>query len=162
VDVVPVDYVADSLLALAGRPGTTYHLTAADHASTVGELIGMAAEYTGQRGPVVLPRAVYRSTLHPVLVRTGPERRRKALRASEALFPYFSMGVRFDDERAREALAQKNIAVPLLREYFDRLMAFAEGANWGRRLPARHEAVSQTQRAVRARGEARSAELARV
>ena len=32
VDVVPVDYVADALLELGGRPGTTFHLTAADRA----------------------------------------------------------------------------------------------------------------------------------
>ena len=36
VDVVPVDYVADAILALAGRPGTTHHLTASERASTVG------------------------------------------------------------------------------------------------------------------------------
>ena len=39
VDVVPVDYVADALLELGGRPGTTFHLTAADRASDLGELV---------------------------------------------------------------------------------------------------------------------------
>src|SRR3954470_13011843 len=43
VDVFPVDYSPDSILALDGRPGTTYHLTAADRASSVGELIDMGS-----------------------------------------------------------------------------------------------------------------------
>jgi hypothetical protein len=64
------------------------------------------------------------------------------LRASEALFPYFAMDVHFDTLATRTALAPHGIEVPALRDYFTRLMDFAEGANWGRALPARHEAVT--------------------
>ena len=140
VDVVPVDYVADAMLALAGRPGTTYHLTAADRASSIGEMIELASAYTGHRAPIVLPTTVYRALIHPLLVRRGSEKRRNVLRRSEALFPYFSMRVRYDDARARQALAPHGIEAPALADYFERLMDFAEGANWGRSLPARHEA----------------------
>ena len=51
VDVVPVDFVADAILALAGRPGATYHLTAGDRASSVGELIELGSATASQRAP---------------------------------------------------------------------------------------------------------------
>jgi thioester reductase-like protein len=152
VDVVPVDYVADAIVALAGRPGTTYHLAAGDRASDIGELIELAAEYTGRRAPLVLPPALYLATAHQVLIRRGSERRRKVLRASEALFPYFAMDVRFDTSATRAALASQGLEVPPLREYFSRLMEFAEGANWGRALPARHQTIARRSRRRRRSG----------
>jgi long-chain acyl-CoA synthetase len=153
VDVVPVDYVADGILALAGRPGTTAHLVAGEGASTVGELIELASEYTGRPAPRVLPPTLYRRAIHPLLVRSFDRRRRRALRRSEALFPYFAMGVHYDNAFAARALAPAGIKAPRLRSYFDRLMDFAEGSHWGRRLPARHEAAraTTTQRRRRAR-----------
>ena len=143
VDVVPVDYVADGILALAGRAGTTHHLTAGERASSIAELIELASEYTGRRAPLVVPPAIYGNTIHQALIRRGSEKRRKVLRASEALFPYFAMRVRFDDARTRAALAPHGIEPPPLREYFTRLMDFAEGAGWGRDLPPRHEAAAR-------------------
>jgi nucleoside-diphosphate-sugar epimerase len=138
VDVVPVDYVADSILALDRRPpGTTFNLTAGERASTVGELIDLASAYLERRPPPVLPPRVYRHAVHPLLVRTGSDARRRALRRSEVFFPYFSMGVRYDNARAREALRQARIEVPPLRGYFERLMDFAIAADWGRRPVAR-------------------------
>jgi long-chain acyl-CoA synthetase len=132
VDVVPVDYVADAIVALAGQPWTTYHLTASRDASSVDELIELGTTYLDRRPPRVVPPALYRGAVHPVLVRTGSRRRRKALRRTEAFFPYFSMRVRYDDELARSELGQQGIAVPRLRDYFDRLMDFAIEADWGR------------------------------
>jgi long-chain acyl-CoA synthetase len=152
VDVVPVDYVADSLLALAGRPGTTHHLVAGDQASSVGELVELLGDYTGRRPPRVLSPRVYRRAVHPVLVRRGSEARRRALRRTEVLFDYFSMGVRYDDTLTREALADRDLQAPPLASYFERLMQFAEGANWGRALPPRHEAVSNARQRAASHG----------
>jgi long-chain acyl-CoA synthetase len=142
VDVVPVDYVADAILALAGRPGTTWHLTAGERASTVGELIDLATAYLGRPAPRVVPPTVYRRALHPLLVRRGCETSRRALRRSEALFPYFSMRVRYDDARALAALSPLGIEAPPLRSYFGRLMDFARAAHWGAQPLARHVAFA--------------------
>jgi thioester reductase-like protein len=139
VDIVPVDYVADAILALEGRPGTTHHLVAGRRASTVGEIVELASTNAGRRAPRLLRPRVYRSLIHPVLVRTGPEKRRRALRRSEIFFPYFAMDVSYDDERARAALAPAGLEPPPLRAYFDRLMDFARLAEWGRRPYERHE-----------------------
>jgi long-chain acyl-CoA synthetase len=112
VDVVPVDYVADAILALAGRPGTSYHLTAGENTSTIGELIELATAFLERLPPRVLPPAVYRRAIHPLLVRSGSESRRRALRP-------------------------RGIEPPPLGAYFERLMAFALEADWGRRQVAR-------------------------
>jgi long-chain acyl-CoA synthetase len=139
VDVVPVDYVADAILGLEGRPGSTHHLVAGRRASTVGEIVELASANSGRRAPRLLRPRLYRNLIHPILVRTGSEGRRRALRGSETFFPYFAMEVDYDDERARSALRPIGIEPPPLRSYFDRLMDFARLAEWGRRPYERHE-----------------------
>jgi thioester reductase-like protein len=139
VDVVPVDYVADGILALSGREGTTHHLVAGRRASTVGEIVDLAAEFADRDAPRLLPPGLYRRTLHPLLVRLGSERRRRALRMSEQFFPYLALRVRYDDAQAERALRPLGIEPPPLRSYFDRLMDFATAADWGRSPFKRHE-----------------------
>ena len=149
VDVVPVDYVADGILALAGRPGTTHHLTAGEGTSSVGELIELASAYAGRPAPRVLPPSLYRRLVHPILVRRGNERRRRALRRTETFFPYFTMRVRYDDTRARKTLRPLGISPPPLRSYFDRLMDFARAAEWGRRPWPRRSSLGAASSALR-------------
>jgi hypothetical protein len=142
VDIVPVDFVADAIVALAGRPRTTYNLTAGARASTVGEVVELASAEAGRRPPRLVHPEIYRKAVHPLLVRTGSGARRRALRRSEVYFPYFSMKGGFDAERTRAALAPYGIEPPPLRAYFDRLLAFARAADWGRRPLARDEAAA--------------------
>jgi thioester reductase-like protein len=142
VDVVPVDYVADAIFELVESSGDergVYHLVSGHRATTVGRLIEQASRYFRRRPPRVVPPPVYRRLLHPMLVRFGGERQRRALRRTEALFPYFSMRVRFDDQRARGRLERAGIRAPALDSYFDRLLDFADYSRWGRSLPQRHE-----------------------
>jgi thioester reductase-like protein len=141
VDIVPADFVADAVLALAGRPGSgaTHHVVAGRRASTVGEIVELASANARRRAPLLVPPRLYRGLIHPVLVRTGPRQRRQALRRSEIFFPYFAMEVRYNDRRARSALTPLGLEPPPLRSYFDRLMDFARLAEWGRRPYERHE-----------------------
>jgi long-chain acyl-CoA synthetase len=135
VDVVPVDYVADAIVELADRPADegTYHLVAAGGASTVGELIDLASRHSDRSAPLILPPALYRGLLHPLLKRRAPARRRQALERLETFFPYFEMDVSYDDRRARGALAPSGIEAPPIAGYFGRLLDFAERSQWGRR-----------------------------
>jgi thioester reductase-like protein len=130
VDVVPVSYVADAIFELSrnDEPGRTYALAAGERASSVGELLDLSAGYFKRRRPRVLPPLAYKRIVHPLLLRTGDERRRKALRASEVFFPYFAMRVQYDTANARRC----GIAPPALPDYFGRLMDFAVAADWGR------------------------------
>ena len=141
VDVVPVDFVADAVLALAGRSGNAYNLTAGNRASSVGELIELGSAAASKPRPRVLPPWVYRRLIHPLLVRSGSEARRRALRRSEVYFPYFAMRTRYDNSTARKALAPAGIEAPPLASYFHRLLSFAQAADWGRRPVARHEVI---------------------
>jgi thioester reductase-like protein len=143
VDVVPVDYVADAIFELGeGGDGDhqTFHLVAGSEATTVERLVGLSAEQLGQRPPRLLAPRLYRRLLHPLLVRTASERRRHALRQMEVFFPYFSMRVRYGNARARRRLSRAGIRPVTVERYFDRLLGFAQRAQWGRATISRAEA----------------------
>jgi len=146
VDVVPVDYVADAIGALHRLPsaeGQTFHLTASERSSSIGELLDLAIEQLGCRRPPLVSPALYRRVGHPLAVRTASPRRRRFLRATEAYLPYFAMRVRYDDSGARAALGPAIAPAPLAA-YFDRLVDYALLAEWGRRPVPRAAAVAPT------------------
>jgi thioester reductase-like protein len=171
VDVVPVDYVADATFALSQAPeaeGATFHLTAGEQATSVGELVELASAFFKRPAPRLIDPVLYRRLLHPLLVRAArDERHRRSLRRSETFFPYFDMDVRYDDRRARVALRSSGIEPTPLPNYFDRLVHFALAADWGRRELPRARArettapASSARRARRARSARRRMELSR-
>jgi thioester reductase-like protein len=139
VDVVPVSFVADAIFELGrgeARSGETYNLAAGPRAATVGELLELSASYFGRRRPLAIPPAAYRRAIHPLLVKQAAPSRRKALRGSEVFFPYFATRVSYDTWLAERRLSPAGIEVPLLRDYFDRLMDYAVAADWGRAASA--------------------------
>jgi long-chain acyl-CoA synthetase len=143
VDVVPVSYVADAIFNLASREdtvGQTYTLAAGPEASNVGELIDMSAAAFGRRRALALRPSVYRRVVHPWLVGRGSPTRRRAVKRTEAYFPYFDMRARFDTGAAIAALEPAGIHAPPLSRYFDALVRFAEEAEWGRRPLSRVDA----------------------
>ncbi|MDX6667094.1 MAG: hypothetical protein QOK04_474, partial [Solirubrobacteraceae bacterium] len=149
VDVVPVDYVADAIFELTNQAvgdghSPTFHLVAGRRATTVGRLVELSADYFKRRPPPLIPPGLYARVLHPLLVRRGSERRRRALARSEVFFPYFSARVRYDDRRARGRLAPAGIEVTPVERYFDRLADFAVGTRWGRAAKSRAEAQGRT------------------
>jgi thioester reductase-like protein len=135
VDVVSVDYVADAIFELSGRTdgaGTTYTLAAGERATSVGELIDLSAAAFERRRPRALPPALYRQTVHQLLLRRSSGARRRWLERSEIFLPYFAVRVRYDTERATAALAPVGIVPTPLPDYFDRLVDYAVTAEWGR------------------------------
>ena len=140
VDVVPVDYVADAVHALAQAPeaaGQTLHVVAGASASTVGEIVRLAGERFSARQPRIVPPWVYRAVIGKIVDKRAPASARRMLASNEVYFSYFEMRVRFDDARARAILEPRGITPAPLRSYFDRLMDYAEAARWGRREVAR-------------------------
>ena len=129
VDVVPVDYVADTVLGLEGAPFGTYHAVAGPHASTVAEVIDMAAARFGVPAPEIVDPGV----IEEALTRPMGEAQRRALEQARVFFPYFRLGVRFDDRWARGMLEPRGVACAPLDTYFDTLMDFAQRAAWGGR-----------------------------
>src|SRR5215210_8040498 len=146
VDVVPVDYVADATYELSSRgPNGTFHLVAGRHATSVGRLIELASRHFRRKPPSTFPPAVYRRVIYPLALRRLGGRARKALRKAEVFFPYFSMRVRYDDRRARERLEPAGIRVTPVESYFQRLLDFAQAADWGRQALSRREARASSQ-----------------
>ena len=120
VDIVPVDYVADRAYELlTDGPDGTFHVVAGRNATTVGRLLEMTARHLRRKPPAVVPPGVYGSVVHPWL-----RRKYRGLRKLEVYFPYFSMGVRFDDRGLGPG--------PPVEGYFHRLVEFAQRAGWGR------------------------------
>jgi thioester reductase-like protein len=154
VDVVPVDYVADAIYALAGggvegEPGATYSLAAGPQASSVGELIDMSAATFERPAPFALPPSVYRRTVHRALLRRASGAKRRWLERSEVFYPYFALRARYDTTRAQGTLAQEGIEVTPLHGYFDRLVGYALTAQWGKRPLTRVEAAAIARREPR-------------
>jgi nucleoside-diphosphate-sugar epimerase len=132
VDIVPVDYVADAIVwALrAVDPPRVLHATAGDDALTVERLIDLTSG--------VMKRE------RPPLVAVGSPIAGATEQASHYL-EYFDMQVVFDDARSRAATG---LEPPPLESYFDRLIAFAEDARWGKRPIGRGDARAAMQRAA--------------
>jgi long-chain acyl-CoA synthetase len=129
VDVVPVDYVADAVLGLAGAPDGTYHAVAGQHSSTVAEVIELAAARLGVPAPRVVDPAVIDEALDAPM----DEAQRRALEQARVYFPYFRLGVTFDDRWARGILEPAGIAAEPLPAFFDTMVDYARRADWGRR-----------------------------
>jgi thioester reductase-like protein len=126
VDVVPIDYVADGLVhLLGGREAGVFNLVAGSAAPSVTELVNLASDYF--------------SKPHPKLVEpVAPEH--VGDDQGDVFVPYFDMRVVFDDSRARAVLGPAGIAAPVLRDYFGRLMEYAEAARWGKKSMTREQA----------------------
>jgi thioester reductase-like protein len=140
LDVVSVDYVADAIHALCELPGgigATYHLTAGDQASTIGEVAELASSYFGKPAPQVLSPADFAAAS-----RFASKTQRAALEGSIAYFPYFAIPTVFDDARARARLVPTGITVSPLRDYLTRLLDFATESRWGKRPIGRAEALA--------------------
>jgi thioester reductase-like protein len=153
VDVVPVDYVADAIFALASRDAAagggaaeTYSLAAGPQASSVGELVTLSAQAFARRRPLTVPPALYGRTLHPLLLRRSRGAKRRWLEQAPVFFPYFALRVRHDTTRTQAALAGTGIAPPPLPDYFERLVDFAQAAHWGRRPLSRVDAAGAVRR----------------
>jgi thioester reductase-like protein len=128
VDVVPVDYVADGIVALLDRRDAegTFNLVAGRETCTAGELLDLACGWFERaRPPFVDPR----------------QGAGTATDGDGAVYlPYFDMDLVFDDRRARALLAPQGARAPRLPDYFGRLMEYAELARWGKRGLVREEA----------------------
>jgi long-chain acyl-CoA synthetase len=135
VDIVPVDYVADGILALLDRPvggaaAETFHLTAGDRAATIAELMELATDYFEREPPAVVAPGDLEQALQE---RELSSKQEAVIEGTAPYFPYLTVQSRFDDRRARRALEPAGLRPPAIHEYFRRLMDFATAARWGKR-----------------------------
>jgi thioester reductase-like protein len=125
VDVVPLDYVAGSIVHLLDTrdvEGMTFNLVAGDAAATVADVLRLGQERFGQPAPVFAP-----------LIRAG---------GTEALVPYFDVRTTFDDANARAVLEPAGLSATPLDALFGRIIDYAEATRWGR-VPTTREAAAR-------------------
>ena len=125
-DIVPVDYVAEGLMALladAALSGTVA-LVAGAAAPTNAELIELACRQFGREPPRIVADPASR------------------LQEADLYVPYFGIGATLDDTRARELLGPLGLVAPPLRDYFGKLIEYAERARWGKRAITRQAAAA--------------------
>jgi long-chain acyl-CoA synthetase len=127
-DIVPIDYVAEGLLALLDLVEVrgNVHLVAGSSAITNRELIDLACRQFG-RPP---PRLVHHADSTPD--------------QAAVYLPYFGIEATLGDERARAILGPLGLAPAPLPEYFTRILDYAERANWGKRELTRQAAAAGT------------------
>ncbi len=148
LDIVPVDYVAGALLALARDPATvgrTYHLTADADAMPFEEFLDRVVALFAERRAAVVraggtaPEIVRPRVAGPVgwallrwwLRRTLPKQGRRKLDAFETYLPYIFTDKRFVAEETRAALGGR-VTCPPLASYLDRVTEYAVTREWGR------------------------------
>lgn len=136
VDVIPVDVVADGMLALLGEPvGDTHLLVAGPQATTVGEFVELAAERFGRPPAFVIDPAALAEVISGLPADEQISARR-SLEQAETLLPYFDVSCTFDDPETVATLARHGIGIPRLADYLGRLIDYAERTNWGKRRRA--------------------------
>jgi long-chain acyl-CoA synthetase len=124
VDIVPVDYVADSLVHLLDVDEVgVFNLVSGRDAPFANELVELACDRFDRPRPAVVAGG-------------GAE----GDEAGAVYLPYFDMEIVFDDSRARAVLEPAGIRPPRLPDYFGRLMDYAELVKWGKRSLTREEA----------------------
>ena len=124
VDIVPVDYVADALVALldSGDEGV-FNLVSGREAPLANELVELACDRFDRPRPTIVESVGASDDEHGAVY-----------------LPYFDMEVVFDDSRARALLEPAGIRPPRLTDYFGRLIDYAEAVRWGKRSMKRDEA----------------------
>lgn len=151
VDVVPVDHVADAIIHLTTEEQkglSTYHLVAADRATTVARLIELSAKGLHRRPPPVVPPALYRAG-YPLLLACSGQRRRTALKRVAPFLPYYTMRVRYRRDLAAQKLDHARLRPPALESYYDRLLGYALHTNWGKQPISRPQTAADSHLAAR-------------
>lgn len=136
-DIVPVDYVAEALVALRGRvppDGRAWHLTAGpEAAATAGQIADMAREAFGARPIRWIHPGFYKRVLRPVLRWALGRRRADVFRGGAAYLPYFTSDLVFDTTRTLAALDGTGLRPPRVQDYFANLFWFCKKSDFGRR-----------------------------
>ena len=138
VDVVPVDYVADAMVALVDEPdavGRTFHLAAGpERQSTIDEVVGLAQRFFDQKPVRYFDPDIYlkylRRFVRPVVRKVRPD----VGELGGVYLPYLKTNPSFSVDEATRLLAPKGVMPPKVSEYFDVIFRYARATDFGRAL----------------------------
>lgn len=138
LDIVPVDFVADAIIALACDPrsvGRTFHLAAGPRRdTTLGELAGHLSARLGRRRPLRVRPGWWRHVIRPALMLFPSNRLRNTLRTGLVYRPYLALRMQFDTSSADAHLQAAGICCPPVVDYIDTIVDAAIATDFGRRV----------------------------
>jgi thioester reductase-like protein len=137
LDIVPVDFVADAVMALqrdAATLGRTFHLTAGPaRDTTMAEVTDRVFRKLGRRPPLRVRPAVWRRVVRPALRATGSKGIAKTLAAGLVYRPYLELRLRFDTTHADRHLGAAGVSCPAVSDYIDTIVDHALATDFGKR-----------------------------
>jgi thioester reductase-like protein len=144
LDLVPVDYVADSIATLYDRveaEGHCYHLAAGNSAIRIADVTSLVCAHFAVAEPRYLSSSTLAS-LRRVIAWCAGTTRRGPWRRVNVYLPYATRNPSFDTANARAA----GLTPPPVREYFTRLLAYAYDTDFGRRQSAEADRAATSPR----------------
>jgi long-chain acyl-CoA synthetase len=137
VDLVPVNFVRDALLAIRRQPaslGRCFHVAAGPEGfCRLGRITEVLQEFLPGRKPVrFVDPAWWMRWVHPVIKHLAFGAPRRIVRHGEHYVPYFVANPRFDNTGTRELLRESGVAIPSVEDYLRGLFRFCLESNWGR------------------------------
>lgn len=137
LDIVPVDFVADALLALSRDPSTlggTFHLAAGPgRDTTAGELVQLVFRMLDRRPPFGVPPVLFRTGVRPLLMLTPSRRIHRTLKSGLVYRPYLELDLQFDTHQADRHLHAAGVSCPAVTDYIETVVRVAIASDFGRR-----------------------------
>jgi nucleoside-diphosphate-sugar epimerase len=137
LDIVPVDYVTEALLALssdASTLGRTFHLAAGPgRDTTLGTLAAHLSERFGRRMPLRVRPVWWQRVVRPALMIMPAPSLRRTLQTGLVYRPYLQMRLRFDTTEARNAVEPRGVRCPRVVDYIDTIVDAAIASDFGKR-----------------------------
>lgn len=137
LDIVPVDFVADGILALADATssiGKTFHLAAGPARDcTLGELTEVVFRKVGRRPPIHVRPMLWRRFVRPALMLAPSKQLRRTLQTGLVYRPYLELRLRFDTTEADAQLEPAGVVGQRVLDYIDTIVDEALRTDFGRR-----------------------------
>lgn len=140
LDVVPVDFVADALVALMQRDGAvgqTFLLSAGlGNEIRIKDLLRDSYQYAAIKKRPIIPTWVFNLIQKSPLKRLYHDSFWGAVDLAKPYFRYLQgTGVRFDAKRSLQTLKALGITCPLWDDYKRDVLGYCTASRWGRKPP---------------------------
>ncbi|NRB38604.1 MAG: SDR family oxidoreductase [Pseudomonadales bacterium] len=136
IDLIPVDYVRDVILALQARPeslGQCFHVTAGpDNVLRVAELVAIVESFFPEHKQVIYqPVALWQKIVVPLLALVPLRKLKPVVAVLQTYLPYTKENPLYCDAKVRELLSDADIEVPDVRDYIQKMVGYAVESNFG-------------------------------
>lgn len=136
LDLVPVDYVVDAMLALIANPkavGKTLHLAGGKQTTvTLENFADRICRYFNSPMPVIVSPTRLKLFRGFIALAKFSARHRRFIEQAESYLPYFSQNPLFDTSLTESLLIDAGVKVPQLDSYLPRILDYCLQQSWGR------------------------------